>query len=304
MKPGSQTVDGLFSAVVIGVVLIIATFAAYGSTNQLGNAVTSAVSTGSEEVRGAVAVVQPTFTSTAYRESISANGGFYTFYAKYASSSAIILQDLTWLELRIPFADGSVAGWGTDFNLYAQVLANYSNAVVVTDPQVDGGALFASGTRRFEKVFVLHEEYVTAREYTQFKQFVASGGELYLMYGDELEVLVNYSSGVETFVAGHGWAFNGTAAYKSQARPFETQNENWVGSSYYPLSAGNETFRDSGAEFNALLNFTGTSIVRVWRISGNATLAYYTHIYGLGKVVCYCRSPVNALHAVVGIDER
>jgi hypothetical protein len=240
-----------------------------------------------------VAVVEPTFTSTAYWASTSGTGGFYSFYAKYGNSSTPVRSDLNWLRLRIPFANGSAAGWGTDYGLYTQVVANFSKVTVLTDPQVDAGALLANGVPQFGKVFVGHEEYVTTREYFQFKQYVASGGTLGLMYGDELEVQVNYSGGVETFVAGHSWAFNGTAAYKSSARPFEKENENWVGSSYYPLSLREENARDAGVEYDALLNWTRTTVFNVWKVVGTATLAYYSHDYGKGQVVCFCRSPVK-----------
>jgi hypothetical protein len=77
-----------------------------------------------------------------------------------------------------------------------------------------------------------HEEYVTPYEFHQFQQFVAQGGRIVAMCGNTFWGQVSYSSGVETFVAGHGFRFNGTAAWKTTYEPFDQEAASWFGSTF------------------------------------------------------------------------
>jgi len=265
------------------VILILFAVAAFLVNYNIGSR------TSTTSIANEVAMIKPVFTTTPYFDS-SGNtqpGGFYSFYGKYENQT-YVTTDLNWLRLNVSRASLSNFGWGTDYNLYLGELANHSELQVITDMEADANGIPSSvGT-----LILGHEEYVTQREYLHFKQFVASGGNLVLMYGDELEVLVNYSSGIETFVVGHGWAFNGLAASKSNSRYFEQDNENWVASSYYgisPLENGGLGY----AEFNALINRTDTTILQLWQVPNlppDITLAYYIHHYQAGVVTCFCRN--------------
>lgn len=95
---------------------------------------------------------------------------------------------------------------------------------MISDIDVANGALFgADGSRRFDAAMIGHQEYVTQKEYAQFRLFVASGGRLVAMSSNEFYAKVRFdpATRTETFVTGHcGYAFNGrTAWYGSSIRP-------------------------------------------------------------------------------------
>jgi hypothetical protein len=81
-------------------------------------------------------------------------------------------------------------------------------------------------------VILGHEEYVTTNEFNQFQTFVAGGGRIVAICGNTFWGQVSYSTstGIETFVAGHGFQFNGTAAWKSNLKPFDIESTSWFGS--------------------------------------------------------------------------
>ncbi|QQG49482.1 MAG: hypothetical protein HY247_04065 [archaeon] len=181
------------------------------------------------------------------------------------------------------------------------IKSSISDLEVLSDIEVNNGALFSGGHRLFDNLIIGHEEYVTLQEYSQFKEFVRTGGKLIVMGGDTFEVRVNLTRGVETLVAGHGWNFNGSAAVTSPhlncdadvphacdealvaaLRPFQKENGNWVGSSY---------LQNTGlSEDNSILNFTHTTLLTTYYTLPGRVVASYVHGYVQGTVWCFCRT--------------
>jgi len=272
--------------------------------------------------RTMVAVVEPTFTTTPY-----AGNSFYQFYRTYRNATGVVRTDLNLLSTKV------VEGWGTDDGLIAFLSSGSAkkcglvlgqNLRVVNDTEVSAGALFTqSGGRRFDAVIIGHEEYVTRQEYQQFWKYVASGGRLVEIGANSFFGLVSYerSTQMETYVAGHGWIFNGTAAWKSRYSPFIKDNAKWFGSSYCCTETGNAGilamnysnplarlldsnfgsrvfwYYTTAIERNFVQNMTGTSIIAtLYKGSlanteapdGEGVLAAYAHQYRKGVVVCLC----------------
>ncbi len=239
--------------------------------------------------------IDPVLTTTAYK----GLPGFYTFYHRYEDVTGPVLTDLSWLRLNVSAGLASYAGWGADYPLYLLMKQKQPSIGILTDLQVgDGGLFYDNGTRRYSTAVLGHDEYVTQSEYDQFEAFVAKGGTLDLVGGDSLEVLVNYTNGVETFVLGHGWSFNGTAAVKSAERPFEGRNVGLLGGSYYQ----GQKVEDAGFEVNVILNFTSTAVSQpCYSVSGPNTdilVAYYSHQYKQGTVDYYCVDDPNGVRGV------
>jgi N,N-dimethylformamidase beta subunit-like, C-terminal len=230
-----------------------------------------------------IALVMPLFTSTPYAGSPQS---FYAFYAKHDASVGNVTSDLTMLSTPVSAGYGFNSGWGQDEGLFSMFAGKGPEGTVslapgvsvVTDVQADAGALFnPDGGRAYQTVVLGHEEYVTAREYAQFKAFVGEGGRLIEMSANNFYAEVNYSNGIETFWRGHGFVFNGITAWRSSVQPFEQPNNDWFGS-YYSGVEG------TTGESNVLYNFTDTLTLRSW---GEGVYSY-AHAYGSGSVFCLC----------------
>ena len=244
-----------------------------------------------------VAVVIPTFTSAAY-----SLDGFYAFYVDPSDVSHLSVRPSDLYKV------GTQAVWGDTYGLYHFLAANpdvSGNFTYLTDPQVDNGSLFENGVRQFRAVVLGHEEYVTKSEYFQFQAFVATGGVVIATSANSFWAEVNYSktTGVETFVIGHGWSFDGIHATYSSVHPFEAKNINWTGATYCckntnlvaspseanPIGAalhsafGTSVFQThTPQEEDYLRNFTRTSVIATWSTPGVFT---YAHRYGSGVFV-------------------
>ena len=243
--------------------------------------------------QGKLAIIQPVFTSTAYHEyyklampdsSSQGWGSFYIFYASNYQQRENITQNLWMLNLPVSSGLSYLGGWGQDAGLPSLVNRSglpSSDVSVLTDMQVDQGALFGPQGSMIYSVLVLgHEEYVTAREYSAFQEFVRMGGRLIEMSGNAFYGEVNYSasSGTERFWRGRGFEYDGVTAWVSNVRPFEASDTNWFGSYYYG--------RPGGTEVNAVTNMTDTVIMESW----NSTIGIdsYAHGYGWGHSFCLC----------------
>jgi hypothetical protein len=184
-----------------------------------------------------VAYVVPTFTLTPYS---NFNSSFYAFYLKYQSSSGPVTTDLKWLQTHVTNT-WSPAKYNNEKPLYDFLasatasncgLALGKNLSLIDDPAVSEGGLFSGGVAKYDVVILGHEEYVTTNEFNQFQTFVAGGGRIVAICGNTFWGQVSYSpsTGIETFVAGHGFQFNGTAAWKSNLKPFDVESTSWFGS--------------------------------------------------------------------------
>jgi hypothetical protein len=100
---------------------------------------------------------------------------------------------------------------------------------------VDNGSIFKhSGGNSYDFVVLGHQEYVTQREYTNLKQYVADGGNLVILDGNIFYAEINYNptNGTITLVKGHSWAFNGQSAWRSVNERWRNETAEWVGSNY------------------------------------------------------------------------
>ncbi len=180
-----------------------------------------------------IAVVMPTFTAAAYDHS------FYVFYNKYmnVTRGVNITKDLNLLSNKVtnkPSLDASGIAM-----LY--LLGNLkwvrpeANIAFLTDQDVDKGSIFqANGSNAYDVIILGHQEYVTQREYDNFKQFVGSGGTMIILDGNVFYAQVKYDNKTDTvtLVKGHSWAFNGKSAWRSVNERWENETTQWVGSNY------------------------------------------------------------------------
>jgi hypothetical protein len=180
-----------------------------------------------------IAVIKPVFTTTAY-------SSFYAFYSKYAKTppGVLIKTDLNLLNATL------VDGWGYSYGLYSFITSDMArkagivlgnNTWILSDIDVNNGALFDSkGLRRFDVIILGFTEYVTQKEYFAYKRFVASGGHILFLSACNFLAEVSYNPATKkvALVKGHGWVFNGTAAWRGPYARWYDENTNWVGSNY------------------------------------------------------------------------
>jgi hypothetical protein len=263
---------------------------------------------------------------------------FYDFYANYVNTPVgTIVNDSTmnWLKVNVGSNDtgeGAFSnnnGWGASLPLYQFLTSDQAaecgmpKVSVVTDLGIANGSLFSHGMRNFDVLVVGHDEYVSLDELTQLQQFVASGGRVVLMDGDNWEVQVGfdywtqclpahcYKEPHETFMQGHGWTFNGKFAKHSGVwNQFPAMDikltaellpstyggeECWnvsilhgepIGKSLL-LLYGPTVFRNVVPhEPSRLVNLSDTSLIM--RCNGPvAGVSAYDHQYGQGDVISY-----------------
>jgi hypothetical protein len=257
-----------------------------------------------------IAVVKPIFTATAY-------SSFYNFYAANvnASADAHITHpaSLHLLDARI------VDSWGWSQGLHDFVSARLQAAspAILTDLDVHQGRLFHNGSRAYDVLILGFSEYVTANEYHQYESFVAGGGTIIFVDATQFLAEVKYhpESGTLSLVEGHGWAFDGTSAWRGPWHRWFDQNKEWVGSNYgvavsdraiaflgASASGGHPVAKALLAAFgpdttlfknyrhheeNTLLNPDATVIAK-WHVSGASSgtvVAAYELRYGAGRVL-------------------
>jgi len=273
----------------------------------------NAVSLVSRHVR--VAVVEPIFTTTAY-------SSFYEFYRDYAGvpTGALVKTNLNLLNATI------VYGWGYSSSLYSFIASDAAkraglivgnNTQILTDISVNNWELFdpSTGARKFDVVVLGFTEYVTAGEYSSYEHFVATGGKIIFLTACNFiaEVSYNPTTNKLALVKGHGWVFDGSAAWKGHFHRWYAENTNWIGSEYelfytegYHINGANANVNNSlGSmlaekfgvhiinsynphEENIITNSTD-KVIAIWQISNlkhsEWTVAAYEHDYRYGVVI-------------------
>ena len=173
-----------------------------------------------------------------------------------------------------------------------------SNIAFLTDQDVDAGSVFqGNGSNAYDVVILGHQEYVTQREYDNFKQFVGDGGTMIILDGNVFYAEVKYDSntGNITLVKGHGWAFNGVSAWKSVNERWTNETAQWVGSNYISNIAkfANNPFGYLPHEEQfitnpkdvILLDYNATVPADNSNKSGGVVIATYELNYLKGKVI-------------------
>lgn len=323
---GSST--ALKSTVMLVAILLSAILPASATTGRLSGTYSPASQTclanpalARPLVQSRIAVVMPVLTATPYSPYVY--GTFYSFYAKYATATGYVKTDLNWL---VNPVDGGLEygqGWGKSLPLFDFLHSQQfqdcgfsfgRNLFELSDLDVANGALFnPNGSAHYSAVVTGFSEYVTRQEFLQFKHFVAIGGRMVIMGGDNLMAEVKYSQGLETYVRGHSWVFNGTAAWHAGGiSSWNNDDLNWIGSRYsgrisnYLFTGatlnktnsigsvlsrifGNVVFKTYlGHEEGRLFNRTHTSIIADFSNILGYPLDSYVHAYRKGYVVCLC----------------
>ena len=130
-----------------------------------------------------VVFVYPIFTQGAY-----GNHGFYDYYNKKCGSEC----------LTIPIPSKFVPGYGT--SLTATVVLSLLNYSHITDVDIDKNPDILT---KYHKVIVLHNEYVTKREFDA----ITSHPNVIYLFPNALyaEVRTDYSNNTITLIKGHGY---------------------------------------------------------------------------------------------------
>jgi len=181
-----------------------------------------------------IAIVEATFTRAAYDKS------FYMFFEIYDDDirKTDNLSFTNYTDLLSSKVIVNTKNWsGTDQIVnHLKWLTPKSTIDVLGDEDVhNGSSLFnANGTNVYDVIMLQHQEYVSQQEYDNLKQFVANGGILMLLTGNIFYVEVEYDENTNTvkFVKGHGFAFNGKTAWRSDKERWERETSEWVGSNY------------------------------------------------------------------------
>lgn len=313
---GSLNVFGKFQCLVV-LVLALSVFA---TGRVQTNAQPASSQVNSNLTRSpAIVFVRPVFTAAAYRG--YPNQSFYGFYKRFSnvSQNTIVKADLNLLNTSVKRDD-----WGKSEGL-AEFLRSkaakdtdlFGNVTILSDIEISEGKLFdpASRERSFDVAVLGFTEYVTASEYQNYERFVETGGGLFFLDACNFlaEVKYNPQANTVSLVKGHGWEFNGTAAWKGPSHRWSIENTNWVGSNYalfykmgyqmngaianttQPLSVllrtafGQRVFSSYVAhEENAIANSTD-KVIAYWIISGLKshllTVAVYEHAYQKGLII-------------------
>ena len=181
-----------------------------------------------------IAIVEATFTRAAYDKS------FYMFYEIYEDEirKTHNLSFTNYTDLLSSKVIVNPKNWsGTDQIVnHLKWLTPKSTIDVLGDEDVhNGSSLFsANGTNMYDVIMLQHQEYVSQKEYDNLKQFVANGGIVMLLTGNIFYAEVEYDEKTNTvkFVKGHGFAFNGKTAWRSDKERWERETSEWVGSNY------------------------------------------------------------------------
>jgi len=185
-----------------------------------------------------IALVFPTFTAAAY------DHAFYKFYRKHIDTryGQNVTVDLNLLSTKVKNEESpNASGPSMLFMIkHLENLVPHLNLEILTDQDVDNGCTFLNGSNNaFDLVILGHQEYVTQKEYTNLKKFVANGGTMILLDGNVFFAEVKYDKDTDniTLVKGHSWAFNGKSAWRSISERWEEETKQWVGSNYFSVSA-------------------------------------------------------------------
>jgi hypothetical protein len=258
--------------------------------------------------------VEPIFTASAYQ-----SNGFYAFYALHSKNrtNSYVSKDLSLLNVTV------INSWGAASSLFGFIQTyegkHYfgNDTPTLTDVDINNGALFsANGSRNFDSVVVGFSEYVTLKEYLSYEHFVEAGGTLIFLNACNFLAEVQYYPSINkvALVSGHGWTFNGTAAWSGPFSRWSSNNSNWIGSDYklfyedgYNIGGGSVA-NDSnpiaiamhdafgftifqsyyGHEENVITNSTDNMIVN-WDLDNWANsseiVASYSHSYQSGLVI-------------------
>ena len=243
-----------------------------------------------------IAVVMPTFTAAAYDHS------FYLFYTKYYNTTqgVNITKDLNLLSSNVTDKPSSSASGFAMLYLLGNLkwIQPESNIAFLADQDVDSGSIFGEdGSNVYDVIILGHQEYVTQKEYDNFRKFVGNGGTMIILDGNVFYAEVSYDNNTNTItlVKGHGWAFNGKSAWRSVSERWKNETAQWVGSNYISniVKFSNNPFEYVPHEEQyitnpkdiILLNYNATVPASISNKSGSVVVATYELNYLKGRVI-------------------
>ncbi len=189
-------------------------------------------SDGSQNLSPSFALINPTYTAAAYDRS------FYVFYVKYLNvkPGKNVTSDLNLLTNKLnPHQTISSTSALVVLSHILHRVIPHAKIEILNDQSVNNGSIFKpGGGNKYDVVVLGHQEYVTQREYTNLKHYVADGGTLVVLDGNIFYAEISYNStnGTITLVKGHSWAFNGQSAWRSVNERWRNETAEWVGSNY------------------------------------------------------------------------
>ena len=235
-----------------------------------------------------IALIEPTFTHSAYHNS------FYIFYSLYHNIS--IHQHTINVTKHIDLLSARIVNHSHSLSLspmpylekHLKWLLPRSNLTLLTDVDVDNGAVFMHNKtlNKYDIIILGHQEYVTQKEYNNLKRFVSNGGTMILMDSNFFyaEVKYNKKNQTITLVKGHGWAFNGKSAWRDVSERWKKETSEWVGSNYlcFPcvIIFHNNPF---GYQHNEEQNITNPN-ARIILDYNASLLKHESPTYRLGKI--------------------
>jgi N,N-dimethylformamidase beta subunit-like, C-terminal len=242
-----------------------------------------------------IALVQNTFTDAAY------NNALYLFYnikhdttsniTKYTNLlSSKVTKQYAILPVFEPIVD------------HLKWLTPQSSITILTDQDVhDTSSLFMdNGTIKYDAILLGHNEYVSQLEYSNLRQYVASGGVLILLDGNVLYAEVKYDKKNQTItlVKGHKWQFDGKSASKSVDERWASETTEWAGSNYcecydVDIRFGNNPFgvRHNEEQFitnpdaKVILDYQAYNASKSKFLPSDFKIATYELGYQKGKVI-------------------
>jgi N,N-dimethylformamidase beta subunit-like protein/copper-binding protein NosD len=261
-----------------------------------------------------IAFIEPTFTYAAYQ-----TGSFYNFYEKYSpllgklENGSKIKRDLNLLENR-PIPHGLFQYYNDPktelsipyrdyFEFLLQHLRKNSPFVTnLTDVDVHEGKIFRNdGSNAYDVLFMFHNEYVTASEYNNLRQFVSSGGTIVFTEANELFAEVSYNKTMDsiTLVEGHYWKFDGNSASPGVVERWLNENKEWHGSNFLDVPSNvrvdlaNNPFNYTRSEeqyvtnpkAKILIDYHIHNLPSRYKQYKNATVATYQMNYKAGTTI-------------------
>jgi len=243
-----------------------------------------------------IALVMPTFTAAAYDKS------FYLFYNKYinVTTGVNVTTDLNLLSSKVTKEPSSSASGFAMLYLLGNLkwISPESHIGFLGDQDIDRGSIFRSnGSNIYDVIILGHQEYVSQKEYENFKQFVSNGGTMIILDGNVFYAEVKYDSNKDTItlVKGHSWAFNGKSAWRSVNERWQNETAQWVGSNYI---SGIAKFSNNPFDYLPheeqyitnpkdiiLLNYNATNTGLHSNKIGSAVVATYELNYQKGRVI-------------------
>ncbi len=243
-----------------------------------------------------IALVMPTFTAAAYDKS------FYLFYNKYinVTTGVNVTTDLNLLSSKVTKEPSSSASGFAMLYLLGNLkwISPESHIGFLGDQDIDRGSIFRSnGSNIYDVIILGHQEYVSQKEYENFKQFVSNGGTMIILDGNVFYAEVKYDSNKDTItlVKGHSWAFNGRSAWRSVNERWQNETAQWVGSNYI---SGIAKFSNNPFDYLPheeqyitnpkdiiLLNYNATNTGLHSNKIGSAVVATYELNYQKGRVI-------------------